>query len=158
MDRYDPFDSMDRMFDQFRRSMFDAGTMGRPMALPAGDDELAIYGDDEFGLGQFGFETHVRLEQTDDGYVAIADLPGFERDEIDVRYHEGRLSIAAVHEASEEDEMSVRRHTRRVSESVRVPMDLDEDAIAATYRNGVLEVHLPTLETIEDEGIEIDIE
>lgn len=163
MDRYDPFESMDRMLDQMRRTMWTMQTSGRPMvgarrsmALPEGRDDLELF-DDEFAFG----ETSVRLERTDEGYVAIADIPGFEREEITVSFDDGFLSIEALHDASEDasedDEMTVRRHTRRVSESISVPGVVDVEGIHGTYRNGVLEVTLPTRESPDDAHV-IDIE
>lgn len=152
MDRHDPFESMDRTIEQLRRSMRDLQIGRRPMGLPAGDDDFEVSGGD--GLGPA--TTSVRLEPAEEGYVAIADLPGFEREEITVSFDDDHLSIVADHEASEEDELSVRRHTRRVSESLRVPGEVDVDAISGTYRNGVLEVNLPTEEAPDAHVIDVE--
>lgn len=162
MNSSDPFDVMDRMFDQMRRSMLDAQMGAMPgrdaTALPAGDELATIDGgfdaDGAFGVGG----SPVRMEPTEDGYLAIADVPGFERDELTVSVENGLLTIRGVHEGRSEDETGVSRHTRRVSESVRVPETVDVDAIEASYRNGVLELTLPTETAPGDDAHVIGLE
>ncbi|MCY4729094.1 Hsp20/alpha crystallin family protein [Natronomonas gomsonensis] len=103
----------------------------------------------------FGRDINVRLDTDSEGYVLHADLPGFEKEEIDLRYDDERLTIRAVHEMSDDYETS----SRRVHETVRIPGDLTVDGIEARYHNGVLEVHLPTESDTESEGghrIDID--
>ncbi|WP_336133550.1 Hsp20/alpha crystallin family protein [Natronomonas amylolytica] len=121
-----PFDEMDRLFESMRRSMLGGGWMAD--------------------------ETNLRLEATDGMYLVHADLPGFETDELDIRFDDGVLTIDAVHEV-EDDDGSRSRH---VHESVRVGADVDVEEIDADYRNGVLEVRLP-VDADHDGGHRIDV-
>lgn len=143
MRRY-PFEEMERMMEQMRRTMVE-GTMS----------SSTVFG------GQRG-DINLGLTPSDDGYVAHADMPGFEKDEIDLRFDDGILSIEATHETSEDDDMSSRRHTRRVREQIGISGDVIEEEITASYRNGVLEVRLPVYaedeDEDEDEGSRIDID
>lgn len=130
--RVTPFDEMDRLLGGMRCSMMGEG-----------------------GWYDFGRDINVRLDTDSEGYVLHADLPGFEKEEIDLRYDDERLTIRAVHEMSDDYETS----SRRVHETVRIPGDLTVDGIEARYHNGVLEVHLPTESDTESEGghrIDID--
>lgn len=150
---FDVFDEMERAFDRMRRSMW--GGYGRPTwdarrALPEGEDlEMDGY---EYGLD---FDANTSVEPTDEGYVVLADLPGFEKEEIDLRFDDGMLHIGATHEVS--DGESAR--SRRVRQSVSIAGDVIVDGIEASYRNGVLEIHVP-VETTEDadDAHHIDIE
>ncbi len=63
--------------------------------------------------------------------------PGFDVEEIDLTWDEGVLHVAAAHE--DED----REHRRTYHRRFRFPKDIDEDAIEASYTNGILEVRLP---------------
>ncbi len=94
-----------------------------------------------------------------DRYVVTADLPGYERDAIDVRLAAGTLRLAAEREAEapEEDVDYLRRERRRASVSRRVslPEAVDEDDVTARYNQGVLTVELAKLEA---GGTRIDIE
>jgi HSP20 family protein len=108
-------------------------------------------------------EMNLTVEPVDDGHIATADLPGFEKDEIEVRFDDDVLSIRGVQEHSEEQSeegmMSRRRQRRQTHEQVRMPAAIDEEAISASYRNGVLEVHLPTREdTDAEDDTRIDID
>ena len=168
MARYDPFEEMDRMFDQFRTRMWNADR-------PFGTGSL---GSGSLGTG-FEFpargrsDVNMDLEKRDGEYVFVADLPGFETEEIDLTFEDDTLVLAAEHEVRETetpdagdadmgDELVVStesRRSRHVSERVTLPAEIDAEAITATYRNGVLEVHLPLLEADDDDdGTAIDIE
>jgi len=137
MMRRTPFDEMEQLFDQMRRSMWSSF---------------------ERGAGTFGtFDTNPSLEPTDEGYQVLADLPGFEKEEIDLRFDDGILTIDATHEVDSEVEGAYSAQSRRVHERVTIPAEVVVDGIEATYSNGVLEVVLPTVETVEDDSHHIDI-
>lgn len=125
--RRDPFEAMERMFDQMRRGGFPAEPV-----LERGRDGA--------------FDANVSLEREDDGFVVVADLPGFEREEIDVTYADRTLTIAGTHEDG--DGQAYR--SRSVGESIAIPEAVDHDGTAATYRNGVLEVRLPLVDGADD--------
>ncbi len=100
-----------------------------------------------FGTGSDDYE----LYEEDGEFVLSIDLPGFERDEIDVRWREGRLAVAAEHE----DENTSRKRTYH--RSFRFPKGVDDEAIAAQYANGVLDVRLP-IEGTTLRGTQIEVE
>lgn len=100
-----------------------------------------------FGFGSTDFE----LYEQDDEFVLTVELPGYEREDIDVNWYEGRLSVSAEHE----DETRGRRRTYH--RSFRVPKEIEPDEIEATYRNGVLEVSLPILEGAVQRGQPIEV-
>ena len=154
-----PFDEMDRtmtrmmsQMEQLRRAMM--GRQARDdwgLALPSVPAVPSI------PSASFADEMHagsnLSVETDDDGYVVYADVPGFEREELDVTFDEGVLTISATHEV--EDEHSHR--SRTVHEQVSLPGEVAVDDITASYRNGVLEVHLPTVEETSDaRRIDID--
>lgn len=145
--RRNTFDEMDRLFDQLRRSMFDVrSNVGYGM-----DD--AKYGIDD---ATFGFaDANLRLDVDDEGYVAHADLPGFEKEEIDLWFDDGTLTVEAVQETDGDGE----RRTRRVRESIHIPEPVVEEDITAEYHNGVLAVTIPMVDAPEGEtGRRIDID
>ncbi|WP_433626272.1 Hsp20/alpha crystallin family protein [Halomicrococcus sp. NG-SE-24] len=169
MERYTLFEEMDRMFDQMRSQMWllsgadvrghgDAGgrTPDVPETRRSGDvtvettDEADVERRDgstapatrEYDSAATGSEQWgTRLVERDGEFVLVADLPGFETDDIELTFADGTLAVAASHEDGEE---SFAR-SREASERVSIPKDVDADAITASYRNGVLEVRLPLL-------------
>lgn len=104
------------------------------------------------------FESNIDIERMDDEFVVLADMPGFEKEEIDLQFHDGHLSVEATHEVESESEGVRSARSRSIRESVRVPGDVVVEEISATYRNGVLEVHLPIEVDKQDETARIDVE
>jgi HSP20 family protein len=135
-----PFDEIERMFEQMDKGLetFDASlTQGVP----------------------------VDLIDEDESYVVTADLPGYEKDDIDVRLSGSTLMIRAERstdietEEADSDGEYVRRERSResVNRSVQLPERVDQDETDASYQNGVLTVTLPK-ETSLDSGESIPIE
>jgi HSP20 family protein len=96
--------------------------------------------------------TDYQLYEEDDEFVLSVEMPGFNRDEIDLAWDDGVLNIAAEH--VDEDRGRKRTYHRRF----RFPKDIDDEAIDATYTNGVLEVTLPLEEGGATHGKTIPIE
>lgn len=96
--------------------------------------------------------TDYELYEEDGEFVLTIEMPGFERDEIDVSWHDGRLNIAAEHS----DETRGRKKTYH--RSFRMPKEVDVDEIAAQYRNGVLELTLPVPDDAVQHGQTIEVE
>jgi|GEM_PF-6486023 len=109
------------------------------------------------GMGDFGAESNVSLERDGDGYVVLADLPGFGKEDLDLRFEDGHLVIAGSHEMDEEGEGRRMARSRHVHERVRVPGDVLVDEIAASLKNGVLEVRLPIEGEDGEGGHRIDV-
>ncbi|GAA0724263.1 HSP20 family protein [Halorubrum trapanicum] len=103
----------------------------------------------------------IDVAEYDDEFVVVADLPGFDRDGIDVRTDDGRLTIAAERDAERED--ADRRYLRRerrhesVTRTVELPATVRPEDATATYRHGVLTVAIPLDALDTDEGHRIDV-
>lgn len=100
-----------------------------------------------FGTNADDFE----LYEEDDSFVLTIELPGFERDDIQLNWDEGRLFVAA----ERRDEHRGRRRTYR--RTFRMPKEIEPDEIHARYRNGVLEIRLPIIGR-RTRGQEIEIQ
>ncbi|WP_254829960.1 Hsp20/alpha crystallin family protein [Haloglomus salinum] len=144
--RPNPFREVERLFE----------TMGRQF------DDAAHMFEGEGPLGRFAEldEMAIDLVERDDEFVVTVDLPGFERDDIEVTVTDHTLRIEAEHEAEteEEDDSYLRRERRHqsASRSVRLPGEVDRDAVAGTMKNGVLTVTLPKAEAEDAHTIDIE--
>lgn len=92
--------------------------------------------------------------------VIAADCPGVERQDVSLRLLDPRtLRIAIRREAATETEREgyyMRERTvGAVSRDVSLPTEVTEQGARATFKNGVLEVHLP--KTPEAQGREIAV-
>lgn len=130
--RSNPFEEFDRLFDRMNRSF--------------GVDPWTRESVDGFHTGGIA----VDVADVDDAIVVTADVPGYDREELDVSVADEVLTIVAEHEADEEDVSDdyVRRERRASSmrRSITLPAAVDADDASASYTNGVLTVTLPRLE------------
>jgi len=101
-----------------------------------------------FGTGSGDYE----LYEQDGEFVLSVEMPGFEPDDIEVGWYEGRLTIAAERTDDRRDE------TRTYRRSFRMPKQIDDDNIGARYQNGILDVYLPSVEDATTKGKTIPIE
>ena len=92
------------------------------------------------------------LYEEDQDFVLSLELPGFDPAEITVTWDDGVLNIAAEHE--DEGRGQQKTYHRRF----RFPKKVSEEDIAASYRNGILEVRLPKVTGATVTGTEIPIE
>jgi len=84
------------------------------------------------------------LVEHDEEFVVTMDLPGFEKDDVDVRISDQTLHIDAEHATEiDEEEPNYIHHERShkaVSRRVHFPDAVDAEAVDATLSNGVLTV------------------
>jgi len=129
-DTYWPFqDVFDSFFDRMMRHW--AG----PLAPERG------------GLRFWDFD----VSENEKELVVRAELPGFEPDDIDIRANDNSLTIQAEKKSEGEQEEAYRSFYR----SVTLPAGIDTEKVQASYRNGVLELHLPRSEEAQPRRIKV---
>ena len=117
----------------------------------------------DWNVGGLQFETmSVDVADHETEFVVTADLPGFEKSDMDIRLTDDTLKITAHSEESEEtgeegEYIRRERNQRSVNRSITLPETVDDEAVEARYKNGVLTVTLPKAH-IPDESRSIDIE
>ena len=105
-----------------------------------------------------GWSPALDVYQNPDDIVVIAELPGMNKEEIEISLHDGTLTIAGErkHEGgngdpAERSERYVGKFRREISLSVRV----DANKVSATYRDGILTVTLAKAEEAKPKQIQI---
>src|SRR5262245_17764044 len=78
------------------------------------------------------------VSDTDKEVLVRAELPGFEENEIDVQINNNVLTI----KAEEEQKGDGHREYRSFARAVTLPPGIDAENVQASYRNGVLELHI----------------
>jgi HSP20 family protein len=88
---------------------------------------------------------HMDVEETDKEYRLTAELPGLEERDVEVLLQDGVLTVRG--EKKVENESANRtvseRYYGRFERQLPLAHDIDEGAINATFRNGVLTVTVP---------------
>ncbi|MEJ9281603.1 MULTISPECIES: Hsp20/alpha crystallin family protein [Ureibacillus] len=113
------------------------------------DDFLPAFGRDFQSL-------RTDITETKDAYVVQADLPGFNKEDIQIDINNNYLTIRAKRDdqTEERDEKDrIIRKERHFGEFYRsfYINDVDQDKIEAELNNGVLKITLPKI-TPDDEG------
>jgi len=105
------------------------------------------------------------IREHDDKYEFNIDLPGFQKDNIDVELKDGYLTIsAAQHKKNDEKEngrfVRQERFYGECSRSFYVGDDITQEDIKAAFSDGILRITLPKKQETEKlpEGTKIAIE
>jgi len=126
------------------------------------DDLVSRMFDDwmpRFGGEGRGWSPAVDMMDKKDEIVLRADLPGLEQKDLQVNVDNGMLTIHGSrkeeHEGKEEDYYSRERWSGSFTRTMTLPSGIDPDKIKATFKNGVLEVHVPKAPHAAGKSIEI---
>jgi HSP20 family protein len=117
--------------DQFRGQfdrLFDRFFGGWPMPFEQEMGEMRMW---DFNVKEDDKEITVR-----------AEVPGFDENELDVQLHNDVLTIKAEKEQKGDGSEEYRSFYR----SLTLPGGIDAEKVQASYRNGVLELHIPRAE------------
>ena len=103
---------------------------------------------DRFAPGPAGWQPPVDLYETTDAYILTAEIPGVERDDVDIQTGEGRLTLSGVRQeravACEQFHRLERGHGS-FQRTFQLPPPIDHDAVTADLKDGVLTVRIPKL-------------
>jgi len=94
-------------------------------------------------------------EERENEVVVRAELPGFAPEEVRVEMVGDMLTIEAEHRPPEGAAPTTEREYARVRREMTVAPGINLEAVTATYRNGVLEVHLPRTPEATPRRIEV---
>ena len=111
-----------------------------------------------FGQRTPAMKTDIR--ETENAYILESDLPGFSREDIHAEINNGYLTIRAEHKSENEDknESYLRRERSYGSFSRTFDLDgIDAEAITASFKNGVLTLELPKMQTKDEEARKVEI-
>lgn len=129
-----------------------------PFGLRTADRWPDLFNDDFFKTNWDSFKTDI--SETENNYTIEADLPGFSKDQIEVAFQEGNLTISAKRdEVNEEIKDNYLRKERRAGQVLRTFVfdNIDTDNVKAQYKDGVLKIDLPKKEVRPTEIRKIEI-
>ena len=167
MTRRDPFDEIEDLLERMGREFEELGG-----TLEGTGPEVPRF--------PGARDVDVDVIEDDEAITVVADLPGFDADDVDVELRDDALVIAGSREESTEFDLAdegdadaegagsdatdadVRYHRRErrlrsVSRRVPVPGAVEADAATASFDAGVLTVTLPKRSADDGRGHTIDI-
>ena len=139
------------------------------MMIPRRRNEIDLFddffrGDDFFSRREQSLmKTDIR--ERDDKYIIEMDLPGYEKENINIELKEGYLTVSAKAErendsSEKEKYIHKERFYGECSRNFYVGDDMSEEDIHAEFKNGILKVTIPKKEAKKElpEARKIEIE
>lgn len=139
--RYSPFASLqeevDRLFTDFLPRRFESET----------------------GPAQTLWTPRMDLTEKEDAYVAKLDLPGLKKEDIDIHFEDGRLTISGKREAEKKEEkenyVRMERTYGSFYRAFTLPRETKPDHIDAKFTDGVLTIRIPKTEKSKPKQIKV---
>jgi len=100
----------------------------------------------------------INVFQRGDDFVAIIELPGLDKDDVEIEAKENAIRISGKKTIKYDQTASVHRRERIsgvFDRTISVPIEIDADGITAQYRDGVLALLIPRAESEKPRTIKI---
>ncbi|MCX7727437.1 MAG: Hsp20/alpha crystallin family protein [Chitinispirillaceae bacterium] len=102
----------------------------------------------------------VNIYEDKDNVVVTAELPGMNKENINITYNEGILTISGKRELPEyvKKMTAIRqeRATGSFEKTVRIPVKIEQEKITASFTDGILTITLPKAEEAKPKTIHIE--
>jgi HSP20 family protein len=108
------------------------------------DDVFRGFDDSRPFAGRGGWP-NVDVEETDKEYRVTAELPGLEERDVEVLLQDGLLTVRGEKklESENRDRTYTERFYGRFERQIALDRDIDDGAVNATFKNGILTVTIP---------------
>lgn len=104
----------------------------------------------------------VDVYEEKDDIVVKAELPGMEKNDVEVNISESALTLKGEkkkeHKVEEKDYYRSERSYGAFLRTVELPKEVQADKVKASFKNGVLEVRLPKTEEAKKKEIKVKID
>lgn len=134
---WDPFEEMDQIHKMMNRMINETHNRSKAQGVS--------------GMVFSSFDPDLDVKETNTEYIIRLDLPGIDKDKINVKIDNGVLTVAGERQAEKEEKNEgegfyrMERSFGSFSRSFPVPADADVDGMKAETKNGVLTVRFPKL-------------
>jgi len=120
-----------------------------------------VFGNDLFQKEHASFVPAVNISESEAGYKLELSAPGFKKADFKIAVEKRTLVVSGKH--SEEREGKEQKFSRKefnygsFQRVFKLPEHANEEAIAATYENGILTLEVPKKEPAKNESREITV-
>jgi HSP20 family protein len=101
----------------------------------------------------------INIFQQKDDFVAVIELPGIDKDELQIEAKENAVRVSGRKVPQYDDKASVHRRERLFGvfdRTLTLPVQIDADGIRAEYRDGLLALFIPRAESEKPRTIKIN--
>ncbi len=110
------------------------------------------------GTAAIGSFPPINIFQKGDDFVAVVDLPGLDKSDIEVEAKENTIRIRGKKTIAYGEQASVHRRERIsgvFDRTLSVPIRIEPGGIKAEYRNGMLALFIPRVEADKARSIKV---
>ena len=108
-----------------------------------------------------GWTPALDIYQTNDDVVAVVELPGMRKEDIDLSMQDGILTISGERKEEEaangEKTARTERFVGKFRRSISLPTRVDTNKVNATYKDGILTVKMPKAEEVKPRQIQVNV-
>ncbi len=104
-----------------------------------------------------GWTPPLDLYQTNDDIVAVVELPGMRKEDLEISLHDGALTISGE-QKDEGDATKTERSVGKFRRCVSLPTRVDPNKVNATYKDGILRVTLPKADEVKPKQIQVNVD
>ncbi|MBN1794307.1 MAG: Hsp20/alpha crystallin family protein [Candidatus Omnitrophica bacterium] len=145
-ERWDPFYELEKLQNEMNRLF---------------NFSLTRWPERDTGLLEGMWSPAVDVYDSKDTVLVRADIPGMKKEELDISVQGDILVIKGEKkregETKEKDYIRSERFYGSFNRAIALPVEVDPNKVAATYKGGVLEITLTKKETAKPKQIKIDV-
>ncbi len=108
-----------------------------------------------------GWTPALDLYQNNDNVVAVVELPGMRKEDIEISLHDGTLTIGGERQSRTESNGETATRTERFAgkfrRTVTLPTRVETNKVSATYKDGILTITLPKAEEAKPKQIQVNV-
>ena len=144
--KWEPFEDLNRIQSRIN-DLFDE-TFGRPRAHPTASGATVWF-------------PPVDILESRDSYLIRAELPGMKKEDFNLELQDGVLTLSGERKFEEPangvEYHRIERSTGKFFRSFSLPQTVKNDEIKASFRDGILEVHVPKADEAKPKQIAISV-
>ncbi len=143
--RWDPFRELEDMSERLNR------VFSRPSLRNSGKENLTVA----------DWMPTVDISETEAEYLIKAELPEVRKEDVKVTVENGVLTLQGERRQEKEEKGKkfhrVERSYGSFVRSFSLPESVEEGAVKAEYKDGVLNLHLPKSEKVKPKAIDVKV-
>lgn len=144
--QWNPLQDLVVLQDRMNR-LFEDATQRRNQADAAGGDEFE----------RADWTPAADIYETESGYQIALDLPGIDREALQIDVDDNRLVVKGTRKIAESRQHRTERPRGKFLRTFSVPASVDQARIGAEYKDGVLQIRLPKRTEQKSKKIDIKI-
>jgi HSP20 family protein len=145
--RWDPFSDMDAMFNRVL-----GGNLPRWPRLALGSDEGR----------KLEWSPSSDISETDKEYVIRAELPAVKKEDVQVTFEDGMITIKGERKQQKEDKNEkyhrIESFYGTFERTFSLPDNVDSDGIRCESKDGILTVHIPKTQNVKQKAKQISVQ